>query len=74
MIFSGNNFKFELGKRTYIMGILNVTCDSFYDGGKYNTPDKAVARVKDMLNEGADIIDIGAHSTRPGHTVHFQGF
>lgn len=69
MIFSGNNFRFELGKRTYIMGILNVTCDSFYDGGKYNTPDKAVTRVKEMLCEGADIIDIGAHSTRPGHTV-----
>ncbi len=69
MIFSGNNFKFELGKKTYIMGILNVTCDSFYDGGKYNTPEKAVARAKDMLSEGADIIDIGAHSTRPNHTV-----
>ncbi len=69
MIFSGNNFKFELGKKTYIMGILNVTNDSFYDGGKYNTPDKAVARAKMMLNEGADIIDIGAHSTRPNHSV-----
>ena len=68
MIFSGNNFKFELGKKTYIMGILNVTNDSFYDGGKYNTPDKAVARAKMMLNEGADIIDIGAHSTRPNHS------
>lgn len=69
MIFSGNNFKFELGKKTYIMGILNVTCDSFYDGGKYNSPEKAVARAKEMLDEGADIIDIGAHSTRPNHTV-----
>lgn len=67
MIFSGNNFKFELGKKTYIMGILNVTDDSFYDGGKYNTPQKAVVRVKEMLNEGADIIDVGAHSTRPNH-------
>ncbi len=69
MIFSGNNFKFDLGKRTYIMGILNVTNDSFYDGGKYNTPEKAVARAKEILCEGADIIDIGAHSTRPNHTV-----
>ncbi len=69
MIFSGNNFNFELGKKTYIMGILNVTVDSFYDGGKYNSPEKAVARAKEMLNEGADIIDIGAHSTRPNHTV-----
>ena len=69
MIFSGNNFKFELGKKTYIMGILNVTNDSFYDGGKYNSPEKAVARAKEMLDEGADIIDIGAHSTRPNHTV-----
>ncbi len=67
MIFLGKNFEFELGKKTYIMGILNVTDDSFYDGGKYNTPQKAVARVKEMLNEGADIIDIGAHSTRPNH-------
>lgn len=69
MIFSGNNFKFDLGKRTYIMGILNVTNDSFYDGGKYNTPEKAVVRAKEMLGEGADIIDIGAHSTRPNHTL-----
>lgn len=69
MIFSGNNFKFELGKKTYIMGILNVTNDSFYDGGKYNTPEKAVACAQKMLNEGADIIDIGAHSTRPNHSV-----
>ncbi len=69
MIFFGNNFKFELGKRTYIMGILNVTDDSFYDGGKYNTPQKAVTRAKEMLKEGADILDIGAHSTRPNHTV-----
>lgn len=69
MIFSGNGFNFDLGKKTHIMGILNVTSDSFYDGGKYNTPEKAVARAKEMLNEGADIIDIGAHSTRPNHTV-----
>ncbi len=69
MIFSGKNFTFELGKKTYIMGILNVTEDSFFDGGKYNSPEKAVVHAKKMLNEGADIIDIGAHSTRPNHTV-----
>ena len=55
MIFSGKNFEFELGKKTYIMGILNVTNDSFYDGGKYNSPEKAVARAKEMLDEGADL-------------------
>lgn len=69
MTFSGKNFNFELGKKTYVMGILNVTADSFFDGGKYNSPEKAVEHTKRMLTEGADIIDIGAHSTRPGHTV-----
>lgn len=69
MTFSGKNFDFELGKKTYVMGILNVTVDSFFDGGKYNSPEKAVEHTKRMLIEGADIIDIGAHSTRPGHTV-----
>lgn len=69
MIFSGENFNFELGKKTYIMGILNVTDDSFFDGGKYNSPKKAVEHVKEMLLDGADIIDIGAHSTRPNHKV-----
>ncbi|MBQ8765280.1 MAG: dihydropteroate synthase [Clostridia bacterium] len=69
MIFSGKNFNFELGKKTYVMGILNVTADSFYDGGKYNSPERAVQHARDMLEYGADIIDIGAHSTRPGHTA-----
>lgn len=67
MIFSGNNFNFNLGKKTYVMGILNVTADSFFDGGKYNSPEKAVEHTKRMLSDGADIIDIGAHSTRPNH-------
>lgn len=65
MIFSGKKFSFELGKKTYVMGILNVTKDSFADGGKYNTPLKAKKHVEEMLFEGADIIDIGAQSTRP---------
>ncbi len=69
MTFSGNNFNFELGKKTYVMGILNVTADSFFDGGLYNSPQKAVEHTKRMLCDGADIIDIGAQSTRPGHTV-----
>lgn len=57
-----------LGDRTLIMGILNGTPDSFSDGGKYNTVDKAVAHVKEMIDQGADIIDLGVESTRPGHT------
>ena len=69
MRFSGEKFSFELGKKTYVMGILNVTADSFFDGGKYNSPEKAVEHAKDMLECGADIIDIGAQSTRPGHTA-----
>lgn len=67
MTFEGKNFKFNSGEKTYIMGILNVTADSFYDGGKYNSPEKALAHTKEMLKNGADIIDIGAQSTRPGH-------
>ena len=69
MIFSGKDFSFELGKKTYVMGILNVTKDSFADGGKYNTPNKAKEHTKEMLLQGADIIDIGAQSTRPGSTL-----
>ncbi len=48
-----------------IMGIVNFTPDSFFDGGKYNTVDKALMRIEKLLNEGADIIDIGGESTRP---------
>jgi len=59
--------EFEIGKRTYIMGILNVTPDSFSDGGKFNDIELAVNHVKLMIAEGADIIDIGGESTRPGH-------
>ncbi|MCD8827744.1 dihydropteroate synthase [Staphylococcus gallinarum] len=53
--------------RTKIMGILNVTPDSFSDGGKYNTVESAVQRAKEMISEGVDIIDIGGISTRPGY-------
>lgn len=55
-----------LGETTKIMGILNVTPDSFYDGGKYSSIDRAVARALAMAEEGASIIDIGGESTRPG--------
>lgn len=72
MTFSAKNFNFELGKKTYVMGILNVTADSFFDGGLYNSPEKAVEHTKRMLEYGADIIDIGAQSTRPGHTTLTQ--
>jgi dihydropteroate synthase len=58
----------ELGKKTLIMGILNVTPDSFSDGGEHNTLETAVEHAKKMLDEGADIIDVGGESTRPGHT------
>ena len=55
-----------LGERTLIMGVLNVTPDSFSDGGKYDDPDRAFARAVQLEEEGADILDVGAESTRPG--------
>lgn len=55
-----------LGERTVLMGVLNVTPDSFSDGGKYSDPDRAFARALELEEQGADIIDIGAESTRPG--------
>ncbi|MEK5434539.1 MULTISPECIES: dihydropteroate synthase [Paenibacillus] len=61
------NTDLELGKRTLIMGILNVTPDSFSDGGLWDDPDKAVEHALQMAADGADIIDIGGESTRPGH-------
>ena len=61
--------EFKTVGRTYIMGILNVTPDSFSDSGKYTTLDKALKHAEQMLEEGADIIDIGGESTRPGHTL-----
>ncbi|MGX4600646.1 dihydropteroate synthase [Faecalimicrobium sp. JNUCC 81] len=58
---------FDYGKKTYIMGILNVTPDSFSDGGNFNSVETAIKHAKDMINEGADMIDLGGESTRPGH-------
>jgi len=62
------NKEFPLGGHTYVMGILNVTPDSFSDGGKWNKMDAALKRAEEMLSEGADIIDVGGESTRPGYT------
>jgi dihydropteroate synthase len=58
----------DYSKKTLIMGVLNVTPDSFSDGGKYNQLDNAVERALEMVENGADIIDIGGESTRPGYT------
>lgn len=63
--FLGHNLEF--GERTLIMGILNLTPDSFSDGGDYISVDRAVKHAKEMLRDGADIIDIGGESSRPGH-------
>jgi dihydropteroate synthase len=54
--------------RKTLMGILNVTPDSFSDGGRFNSPDRAVEQAKSLIADGADIVDVGAESTRPGHT------
>lgn len=59
-------FQFD-GNHVYVMGILNVTPDSFSDGGKFNHLDQALAHVEEMIAQGADIIDIGGESTRPGY-------
>lgn len=68
MILKCRDKNIELGKRTLIMGILNVTPDSFSDGGRYNSLELALEQAKKMVKDGADIIDIGGESTRPGHT------
>ena len=60
--------EFDTENHTYIMGILNVTPDSFSDGGRHNAPDAALSHAAAMIAEGADIIDVGGESTRPGHT------
>ncbi len=67
MLLRCRNKSIELGKRTLIMGILNVTPDSFSDGGKYTDIEIAVKQAEKLIKDGADIIDIGGESTRPGH-------
>ena len=66
MIKIGNRM-FDVENDCYIMGILNVTPDSFSDGGQWNELEKAKKHVADMIAEGAAIIDVGGESTRPGH-------
>ena len=65
MIIGGK--KFDVENETYVMGILNVTPDSFSDGGRYDGLDRAIEHAKQMIQEGVDIIDVGGESTRPGH-------
>ena len=61
------NREFPLGEKSYVMGILNVTPDSFSDGGKYNDIERALKQADKMVEEGADILDVVGESTRPGH-------
>ncbi len=61
------NHTFDVASNCYVMGILNVTPDSFSDGGRWNDPDVALRHTADMIEEGAAIIDVGGESTRPGH-------
>ncbi|HLF13663.1 MAG TPA: dihydropteroate synthase [Bacteroidota bacterium] len=68
MIYSFGGLPYDLGARTRIMGILNVTPDSFSDGGRYTDRTTAVEHALEMAGEGADFIDIGGESTRPGAT------
>ena len=62
-------FNISPGNRAYIMGILNVTPDSFSDGGRYNNLEKMMEHVDEMVRDGVDIIDVGGESTRPGYTM-----
>ena len=63
------NQEFDTKNRCYIMAILNVAPDSFSDGGKWATPEKALLRVEELIKDGADIIDVGGESTRPGYSM-----
>lgn len=65
----GRKYSLDLGTRTFIMGILNITPDSFSDGGDFFALEKALNRAKAMVLEGADIIDVGGESTRPGYVM-----
>lgn len=63
------NKVFDTQNNVYIVGILNVTPDSFSDGGQYNTLDDALRKAQEMICQGIDVIDVGGESTRPGHTT-----
>ncbi|WP_040206529.1 dihydropteroate synthase [Neobacillus jeddahensis] len=62
-------YTLDFTKKTYVMGILNATPDSFSDGGRFNEIERAVEHAQEMVANGADIIDIGGESTRPGHAA-----
>ena len=66
LVLKRNNLTFNWQEKTYLMGILNVTPDSFSDGGEFNNIESALKQSKYIINNGADIIDIGGQSTRPG--------
>lgn len=66
MIFQYRDKQIESGKKTILCGIINVTPDSFSDGGKYNSVEKAILRAKELIAEGSTMLDIGGESTRPG--------
>lgn len=68
MLFRARQFAFAFPRPTVIMGVVNVTPDSFADGGRYATPEKAIAHGEALVRQGADILDIGGESTRPGAT------
>jgi len=73
MLFRARQFQYEFPGRVLLMGVVNVTPDSFSDGGEFISPDLAVAHALEMAAEGADIIDIGGESTRPGATPVSEG-
>ncbi|MGA3283103.1 MAG: dihydropteroate synthase [Verrucomicrobiota bacterium] len=66
MIFRARQFEFAFPRPTLVMGVINVTPDSFSDGGKYLNPEAAIAHALELVGQGADILDIGGESTRPG--------
>ncbi len=66
-VFQAGRYTLPLGEKTYVMGIVNVTPDSFSDGGKWNDPSAAVEHALELQEQGADILDIGGQSTRPGY-------
>ena len=66
MIFTARQFEFQFPRPALVMGIVNVTPDSFSDGGKFLSPDAAVVHALKLIAQGADILDIGGESTRPG--------
>lgn len=68
-LFKAGRYSFPLGEKAWVMGILNYTPDSFSDGGRYFEPSLALERALEMERDGADIIDIGANSTRPGGDI-----